>query len=146
MSARYPYDPFALPERPDVHLPPAVPQRGQNPFGFLKLAKLALAFLLSVGLLAFIMFVPVLLSEIGRVDAVLLAGELLPAYSFAGRLTDLFFGTFIVATAILSFLGAVALSAGRDSDPFPQPLDRSLKNDAKRESEGGLPAAKVKHV
>ena len=144
MSARFPYDPFARPELPDVRLPEVKFDRAPR-FTFAKALKVVLAFLAAILVLSMILFVPVLAGQVARIDAIMLAGELLPAYSFADRLLDLFFGTFIVASAVLSFLAAVALSAGSDDDPFPQPLD--ARRDAATSKAGHRElVGKVKHV
>lgn len=120
MSVRYPYDPFALPERPDVHPPQArLATEGCSTVSAAKRILFAVAgFAAAVIMLAILLFIPVLVREIGRIDAVVLAGHMLPAHSFAERLLDLFFGTVIVAIAILSFLAASALA----QDPRTEPV------------------------
>jgi len=119
MSVRYPYDPFALPERPDIHPPEPVPASFGRTFGSVtrRIALIVAGFFAAAVALAVILFIPVLIREIGRVDAVMLAGELLPVYSIAERLQDLFFGTLILSVAILSFLAASALAYDPRTDP-----------------------------
>jgi len=120
MSVRYPYDPFALPERPDIHPPEPGPASLGRTFGsaMRRIALIVAGFFVAAIALAVVLFVPVLIREIGRVDAVMLAGELLPVYSVAERLQDLFFGTLIVSVAVLSFLAASALAYDPQADRF----------------------------
>lgn len=125
MSARYPLDPFALPSRPDIPIP--MPMRGRT--NRLRTGVKALCvigvFLAASVMLAVVLFVPILAVEITRIDAVVLAGQTLEAWSYSARLGDLFLGTLIVAFSVLAFLASLMLASGTGA---PQPLQNSSKN------------------
>lgn len=145
MSVRYPYDPFALPERPDISL---LERASPAPRPSRLVAGLAAVggFSAAAFGLGCVLFVPVLIGELGRIDALIVSGETVPTYSFAGRLRDLFFGTLILSVAIVSFLAAAALSSGPMYRPdATRPGHRPLSKRG-RSKATATTARKVKHV
>ncbi|MTH98407.1 hypothetical protein [Roseibium sp. RKSG952] len=111
MSARYPLDPFALPDRPDIPVPERTGPRDRT--GTLKAAARSFGiFVLAAVVLTGLLYAPVLIREIGRIDTVVMNGIGLRPGAFAGHLIDLFLGTAIVSVAILSFIASAALVSG----------------------------------
>lgn len=82
-------------------------------------------FLTASVVLAVVLFVPLLAVEIARIDAVVLAGQTLEAWSYSARLGDLFLGTLIIAFSVLAFLTSVMLSSGTG---VPLPRQDSSQN------------------
>ncbi|MTI43600.1 hypothetical protein JM93_02824 [Roseibium hamelinense] len=123
MSARYPLDPFALPN---------VPFRGLQSglylcsvAGCLKCALATIAiFLAAVLCLAVVFFIPVFIQVLARLNAVVVDDVAMVPAQFAGHLGELFFGTAIVAFAIVSFI-ASAIVASRDMDRYEAPQTRA---------------------
>lgn len=118
MSVRYPMDPFALPNRPDVDFPFAGldrPTRGRVPLGHrLRLAVLALAaFAAVVGVVSAVLFMPVLLHDLTSLQAVQRHGEVMLMSEYTTRLTSLFLGTVVLSGALVSFALTVVLAARR---------------------------------
>ena len=56
-------------------------------------------------------YVPVFIYNLSRVDALEVAGRLVPASVFAAHFSALFWGTFILALAITSFIASLLLFA-----------------------------------
>lgn len=118
MSVRYPVDPFAMPNRPDADFPfagPALPDPGRVPLGRrLRLAVLAVAaFAAAVGVVAAVLFMPVLLHDLTSLQAVQRHGEVMLMAQYTERLMSLFLGTVVLSGALVSFALAVVLSARR---------------------------------
>ena len=118
MSVRYPMDPFATPNRPDVHFPFAgvvLPDPGRVPLARrLRLAVLAVAaFAVAVSVVAMILFMPVLVHDLTSLQAVQRHGEVMLIAQYTERLLSLFLGTVVLSGALVSFALAVVLSASR---------------------------------
>lgn len=118
MSVRYPMDPFAVPNRPDI---PLSPPRRRRPIpsnrrlsGVRRAAVAAAGFTAASLVLAGLLFTPVLVQELSRIDAVMLSGEVVPSGAFTARIGALFLGTLIVAVALVSLFASAALVASRD--------------------------------
>ncbi|NBN63241.1 hypothetical protein GWI72_01200 [Microvirga tunisiensis] len=117
MSDRYPTDPFALPNRPDVAFTLAGADRPavvRSPLQRLRLAVLALAaFVVTVTGVAALLFLPVLLHELMDLQAVQRHGEVMLMSRYGAHLMSLFLGTVVVSGALVSFALAVVLSSQR---------------------------------
>lgn len=125
MSARYPLDPFALPNRPDISIPIPIRRRANRLRAGVKALCVIGVFLAASLVLAVVLFMPLLVVEIARIDAVVLAGQTLEAWSYSARLGDLFLGTLIVSFSVLAFLTSVMLSSGTG---VPLPRQDSSQN------------------
>jgi len=125
MSARFPLDPFAVPSRPDISIPMPIRGRANRLRAGVKAICVIGVFVAASLVLAVVLFVPILAVEIARIDAVVLAGQTLEAWSYSARLGDLFLGTLIVAFSVLAFLTSVMLSSGTG---VPQPMQNSSQN------------------
>ena len=136
MPARYPRGPSAETDRPDVYLPEPLRRRSNRLRRGVTLLTYVGAYLLAIVLLAVLLFIPVLVVEVGRIDAVVLAGEFLPAGAFAVKLGSLFLGTAIVATALVSFVACAALSAGSLEDRIPEDTKDGKNPEPTYKSEG----------
>lgn len=122
MSVHYSPDLAAQADRPDFELPlPAAPRPG--PFHRARRAFVQVAlFLLGTFALAVMLYVPVFIYNLSRVDALEVAGRLVPASVFAAHFSALFWGTFILALAITSFVASLLLFAtGRVIRPRRRP-------------------------
>jgi hypothetical protein len=111
MSARYPLDPFALPNGPDIPLSSPSLRGDVRGTVFRLLIGVGL-FSAAVSVLALVLFVPVLFSEAARIDAVILDGRLFQKADLMSLLGDLFMGTAIFSLAVISFIASAALSLG----------------------------------
>lgn len=119
MSAHYPFDPFALSERPDIPFPPSKVRRDKVTYSKAQRLRRAgvtvlgsIAAVLGLGIL---IFIPVLVSEFARIEALTIDGREQSATEFAASLEALFMGSLIIGAALVSFLAAAAV-AGRDMD------------------------------
>lgn len=112
MPARTSRASFTEVDRPDIYLPDPLRRRKNR----LRRASALLTgvgkYMLAVAALAVVLFLPVLIVELGRIDTVGLSGEQLPVSVFVSRIGDMFLGTAIVAFALVSFVASAALSAG----------------------------------
>ncbi|MEP4030837.1 hypothetical protein [Roseibium polysiphoniae] len=113
MSARYPFDPFAVPNGPDIEYPAARQRRS--------VAQVLLRALLAIGgfiaasfVLSSVLFVPILIGEIIAIDAVVVGGHQTEVADFVSKLGALFLGTLVVAVAVLSIIASAALAAGKE--------------------------------
>ncbi|MEP0232581.1 hypothetical protein [Roseibium sp.] len=121
MSARYPFDPFAVPNGPDIEFPAA---RKRRSFAqFLLRALLAIGgFIAASFVLSVVLFVPILIGEIIAIEAVVVGGHQVEALEFVSRLGALFPGTLVIAVAILSIIASAALAAGKEGR-WEHPVD-----------------------
>jgi len=124
MSFQYSPDLSALAERPDIEVSFA---EKPMPGGFHRLRRFFLAAGLFLGItfaLAVVLFVPVLAFNLSRIEALEIAGRLVPAAVFAEHFGALFWGTFILALAFTSFVVSLLLFASdRVIRPRPRPKD-----------------------
>jgi hypothetical protein len=122
MSFQYSPDLSALAERPDVEVSFA---EEPAPGGYYRLRRLAVAAGLFLGVtfaIAVVLFIPVLVFNLGRIEALEIAGQIIPASVFAAHFSALFWGTFILALAFTSFVVSLLLFASdRIVRPRPQP-------------------------
>ena len=113
MSSRYPFDPFAVPERPDVT---SYADSGKTRASFAqRLARAARAIALFTGIsivLSLALFVPILVSELFRIEAIQLGDKTYSRSGFAGYLTELYLGIAIISVALVCFMTSAAV-AGR---------------------------------
>ena len=111
MSFQYSPDLSALAERPDVEVSfPVEPVPG----GIDRLRRFALAADLFLGVtfaIAVVLFIPVVVHNLSRIEALEIAGRLVPAAVFAGHFSALFWGAFILALAFTSFVASLRLFA-----------------------------------
>lgn len=146
MSARYPLDPFALPDRPDIALPAGVGRRSVFRSllrGFLMLAGFGLA---SV-VIAVVLFVPILMNEIGQIETVVQGGRAFEIAHFLSRLGALFFGTLVFAVAFMSILASAALAAGQDGHwRTPGSLSSRLQRDGLKDHAVKMEATYVRSL
>jgi|GEM_PF-1599329 len=124
MSFQYSPDLSALAERPDIEVSFA---EEPMPGGLHRLRRFVLAaglFLAVTFAIAVVLFIPVLVFNLGRIEALEIAGRLVPAAVFAEHFGALFWGTFILALAFTSFVVSLLLFAsGRVIRPRPRPKD-----------------------
>ena len=118
MNSHYPQDLSALADRPDFEIPPA-PQTRTGLFRRFARAVLAAGVFAGVTLgVAVVFFVPVFLFNLSRIEALEVAGELMPASVFVDQLGALFWGTAVIALAFTSFDDRPVLHGGRyDNSP-----------------------------
>lgn len=122
MSVRYPMDPFALPNGPDIDFPFAGARRpaAVSPAHRLRLAALAVAgFATVVGVVSAVLFMPVLLHDLMSLQAVQRHGQVMLMAQYTDRLLSLFLGTMVLSGALVSFALAVVLSARRSKTLAP---------------------------
>lgn len=123
MSVQYSPDLAALADRSDFEVsPPSEPAPGT----FRRIRRAAAGFALFAGTtsaIAVVFFIPVLISNLGRVEALEIAGELVPATVFAEKLVALFWGTFVLALAFTSFVAGMRFCVpDKIVRPIHQPL------------------------
>jgi len=125
MSVHYSPELAAQADRPDFDVSLPEPPR-PGPFGRARRAATWVAvFLLGTFALAVMLYVPVFIYNLSRVDALEIAGRLVPASVFAEHFSALFWGTFILALAITSFIASLLLFAsGRIVRPCSRPYTR----------------------
>ena len=125
MSVHYSPDLAALADRPDFDLSlPEEPEPGrfQRTRRFLAAAGV---FLTATFVTAIVFFIPVFIYNLNRIEALEVAGRLMPASVFADQLGALFWGTFILALAFTSFVVSILLVASnRTIRPVSQPFER----------------------
>jgi len=126
MSVHYSPDEAAQADRPDFEVSlPEAPKPGL--FRRAKrLATCAVVFLVGTFALAVMLYIPVCIYNLSRVDALEIAGRLVPASVFAEHFSALFWGTFILALAITSFIASLLLFA---SGRIVRPCRRSFKRE-----------------
>ena len=125
MNSHYPQDLSALADRPDFNVPSAqvthagMRQRVRHSvFSFFTFVGATLA-------VALVLFVPVFVYNLSRIEALEIAGEYVPASVFVNELGALFWGTAIVALAFTSLITGFLLAAtGATIRPRTQPLGR----------------------
>ncbi|MBD8891365.1 hypothetical protein [Roseibium litorale] len=115
MSARYPLDPFALPNRPDIPIS-ASRDAGRRavPAGTL-LKTAATVILITIGL-ATAVFLPALLLDVSRVDHLVLDGRMMTLPAYSARVIDMFLGALVVAIALVSFVLSAMICASERSE------------------------------
>lgn len=120
MSVHYLPGAEALRRRSDFEMPP--PGRGRLP----RIRNTFLTASLFVGgtfALTGLIYAPVLITKLRRVDALEIAGRHVSAAMFADDLLSLFWGAFILALAVTSFVaGAVLSVSGSFIRPHRRPL------------------------
>lgn len=119
MSARYPFDPFALPERPDVPPPASFERTAATHLSLRgKLRKFLRAIFHAIAIfsvLSVLIFLPALVLEFMRVDKVSVEGRVLSAREFVDGLGSLYIGSSVIALSLMSLIAAGAV-VGRGLD------------------------------
>jgi hypothetical protein len=109
--------------RPDIEV--SLPEKPRQAL-FSRAIRAALAagvFLSATFAVAVVFFIPVIVFNVSRVEALEIAGRHIPVTQFADELGALFWGTFIVALAFTSFIASLLLFAtGRIIRPRSRPL------------------------
>mgnify|MGYP000320988685 CR=1 FL=1 len=125
MSVQYSPELAALADRPDFEVSlPEEPDPGPNG-RIRRYAAAAGLFLAITFAIAIVFFVPVLVFNLSRIEALEVAGRQISASAFAEQLRALFWGTFILALAFTSFAASVLLFAsGRTIRPRSRSLSR----------------------
>ncbi len=126
MSSYYPPEVSVVAHRPDLELSlPPRPRQG--------LLRRMWGYALNVGifigvtlLIAVLFYIPVLVLNLGQVEAVEVAGEHMSAALFAQRLGALFWGVFILALAFTSFIASVQMY---DWEPKIRPEEKAGRYD-----------------
>lgn len=121
MSVQYPPELAALAERPDFEV--SLPDEPDP--GFIgrvrRYAAAAGLFLAITSAVAVVFFVPVLVYNLSRIEALEIAGTQMSAGLFVEQLRALFWGTFILSLAFTSFVASVLIFApGRTIRPRSQ--------------------------
>jgi hypothetical protein len=126
MSVQYSPDLAALADRPDFEVP--LPQ-DPGPGGFRRVRQAVLAvvvFLAVTFALAVTFYIPVFVYNLSRIEALEIAGQLVPAAVFAEHFSALFWGTFVLALAVTSFVASLFLFA---SGRIVRPKSRSYRRE-----------------
>ena len=125
MSVQYSPDLAALADRPDfdVTLPEdPEPKRHRR---IRRTIAAGAIFVAATFVIAGVFFIPVFALNLSRVEALEIAGQTMPVSVFAGQLSDLFWGTFVLALAFTSFTASLMLfAAGRTIHPYSRPEQR----------------------
>ena len=118
MNSHYPQDLSALADRPDFEIP-TVPQAKAGLVRRMARATLSAAAFAGITMgVAVVFFVPVLIFNLSRIEALEVAGELMPASVFVDQLGALFWGTAIIALAFTSLMtGLFFMAAGATIRP-----------------------------
>lgn len=126
MSVQYSPDLSALSDRPDFEVSvPEEPSPGS--FHRARRAVVSAALFLAVTFaLAVTFYVPVFIYNLSRVDALEVAGRLIPASVFVEHFSALFWGTFILALAVTSFIASLLLFA---SGRIVRPCSRRFRRE-----------------
>lgn len=103
MSARYPLDPFALPNRPDIPIS-AERNQGRLKVPATKMLKTAASVILITIGLATAVFLPALMIDASRMELVVLNGQVMTLPVYSARVIDMFLGALVVAVALVSFV------------------------------------------
>lgn len=125
MSVHYSPDLSALADRPDFDVSlPEEPEPGR----FQRMRRLVAAaavFLGATFATAVVFFIPVFIYNLSRIEALEVAGRLMPASVFADQLGALFWGTFILALAFTSFVvSLLMLASNRTLRPVARSFDQ----------------------
>lgn len=115
MSARYPLDPFALPERPDIPIS-LVRADGVAPVTAMVLLKRGLTVILITIGLATAVFMPALLFDVSRVETIVLAGQSMTLPAYSARVIDMYLGALVVAVAVVSFVLCAMICASEHTE------------------------------
>ncbi|MES0880757.1 hypothetical protein [Roseibium sp. SCP14] len=125
MSFQLPPDLAALADRPDFEV--SVPEEPEPGF-FRRIGRMAASLGIFLGatiLVAVIFFVPVLIFNVSRIEALEIAGQQISASLFAEQLGALFWGTAVLALAFTSFVASILMFAsGLRIRPRNQPFSR----------------------
>jgi len=125
MSVHYLPDAAAQAERPDIDVSlPEEPEPSRRRRAT-RFAAAAGIFLAATFATAVVFFIPVFVFNLSRIEALEVAGQLMPASEFALHLGALFWGTCILALAFTSFVASLLLLASnRTIRPISQPLSQ----------------------
>ena len=125
MLFHVPPDLSGLPDRPDFEVP--VPEE-PDPGLFRRIRRRLVTaglFLGATFLVAVVFFIPVLIINVSRIEALEIAGEHMSVSLFAEQLGALFWGTAVLALAFTSFVVNVLFySAGAKIRPRSQSFSR----------------------
>lgn len=115
-----------LAERPDFEVtPPPATERPTPGARLLAALRATGLFLAATFAIAVVLFAPVALTSLARIETLEVAGRVMTAAQFADTLGALFWGTFILAFALTSFIASLMLvSTGCTIRPRRQPLSR----------------------
>lgn len=127
MLSRYPLDPFARPDSPDLsglsgRIAPAGVARRLREVAIVAGAAAALTLALTL-----ILFLPLAADEIARLDQVVVDGVSEPAGVFAGRLTTLFLGLLVLSASVSAFILSVLMTPPSARPIFPAGGRRSAR-------------------
>ncbi|MEP1575954.1 hypothetical protein [Roseibium album] len=125
MNSHYPQDLSALADRPDFEIP-STPQAKVGLAGRIGRAFVSAGVFLGVTLgVAVVLFVPVFIFNLSRIEALEVAGETIPVSLFFDQLGALFWGTAIIALAFTSLMtGLFVMAAGATIRPRSQPVGK----------------------
>lgn len=109
--------------RPDIEVSLPEEPRQAFPRRAMRAAVAAGVFLGTTFAIAVVFFIPVIVFNLSRIEALEIAGRHIPVTQFADELGALFWGTFIVALAFTSFIASLLLFAtGRIVRPRRKPV------------------------
>lgn len=109
--------------RPDIEVSLPEEPRQAFPRRAMRAAVAAGVFLGITFAIAVVFFIPVIVFNLSRIEALEIAGRHIPVTQFADELGALFWGTFIVALAFTSFIASLLLFAtGRIVRPHRKPV------------------------
>ncbi|MCR9281049.1 MAG: hypothetical protein NXH99_05125 [Rhodobacteraceae bacterium] len=109
--------------RPDIEVSLPEEPRQAFPRRAKRVAVAAGVFLGTTFAIAVVFFIPVIVFNLSRIEALEIAGRHIPVTQFADELGALFWGTFIVALAFTSFIASLLLFAtGRIIRPHRKPV------------------------
>jgi uncharacterized membrane protein len=119
MLSRYPLDPFARPDSPDlpglpVRIAPAGVARRLREAAIVAGAAAALTLALTL-----ILFLPVAADEISRLESVVVNGVSEPAGAFTDRLVTLFLGLLVLSASVSAFVLSVLMTPPSTRPIFP---------------------------
>jgi hypothetical protein len=107
--------------RPDIEV--SLPEEPRQAFfsRAMRAAVVAGFFLGGTFAVAVVFFIPVIVFNVSRVEALEIAGRHMPVTQFTDELGALFWGTFIVALAFTSFIASLLFATGRIIRPHSKP-------------------------
>ncbi|GAB2184019.1 hypothetical protein [Roseibium sp. LAB1] len=109
--------------RPDIEV--SLPEEPRQAFSrrVMRATLAAGVFLGTTFAIAVLFFIPVIVFNLSRIEALEIAGRHIPVTQFADELGALFWGTFIVALAFTSFVASLLLFAtGKIIRPHSKPV------------------------
>lgn len=123
MSFHFTPDLSPVTGRPDIEVSLPEEPRQAFPRRAMRAAVAAGVFLGTTFAIAVVFFIPVIVFNLSRIEALEIAGRHIPVTQFADELGALFWGTFIVALAFTSFIASLLLFAtGRIIRPHRKPV------------------------